>query len=686
MLSVVFVPEARSLDLTGNWNFVENDTGTEQRSTFNQRFGLTFSESLTSAVSFSGAVTYNNNWSEKSGSHEILQPNMGLNITNDIFQARFAGYILEETDTRDVERNDYSWESSIGSAWKKQLWPSLFIRYGANKSKNDLSAGSAGASNQEYDRYGINVDWNLIFFKVFYGFDGLQSEDLINLTETENTNHFAKFMTSHTFWKDRMTVNFSQQYSRNEQEFFAKIGPSGFVLRKKALVRTMATSDTTPADSSLGADIPGIRDNDLSVAIAGATLQLPPQLVNIGMELSTLEPEVDTIYLYTKEDLVALAGVNPNDVIFSLYVNTNSFDDTTWSLVPLGAGGVTYNAASRRYEFTTGRLTKQFVKLVADCSLLAVPIEITEIEAYEKEVDTRTVQVNQRHDTDFGIAYKVTPTLNLDYSFSHEKSEIRDGTDTERDSHAGGLSWVPRSSLGMNLSVSQTHSSRGANPENTGRNYSVGMAVKPMNTLDFNFGVNRNESYEGGNRTSTGHSYDMTTNANLYRDLSSSMNLNYSNSKNEINGESSDFYGAQLRFTARISPKFTVGFTEQFNRSESTLSNTDSGNTDMNISWRVSEILSVGIGGGYFWQDNATDTTSLNLDVTMLLTSKTQLSLTYNYNRNILTVENYFLNWSWAISKFLSFTTFGNFQTTDDTRSDDIWSIGAQLSFRTKGL
>jgi len=681
---------ARAIDLSGNWAYAENDDGTEQLSTFNERYGFNFSQQLTRAVSFNGGVNYTKQWTENSGTNQTLQPSVSLAASNDIFTAGFNGYLTESTDTQDVDRSDRSWESSLSSAWRKKLWPNLYLRYGERTSSNDLALDEAGAREQDEKRYGASADWDLLLGQVYYAYSESRIDDVVELSVSENKNHFAKFTTGKTFWQDKVSVNFSQQVNQSQQSFQALLGPGGYALRPKSLVGVMVVNDSTPTVSSMGTAQTALRDGDYDTSVPAAALQpipypLPNEQTNITIQLPPTDPAVDVIYVYTG---VLPLGVDPNNVGFDLYVLTDPNILTGWTnFANLPAGTVPYDTVNHRYMISIAQRSNQYLKLVASNTNFGQVVPVTEVTAFQKEYSSKTEQKNTQHSTNFGVGYRINPALNLDYSLSYQKTEV-DGrtTDLETTTHATSLRWDPRTIWSSQLSASQSRNTDGINPENMGRSYSLGMSLRPMTTLNFNLGLARSESYQGGMKSSTGHSLVLTTIADLYRDLSSALDLSYNTSKSEASGDTAKDYGTQLRLTARLSPKLTVDLSERYARNIGTAESMNSGSTDLNLSYRISEMLYLSTGASNYWRDNSDDTNTYNLGVTLVPTAKTQVSLHYAFMTSTWTSENYTLNWNWAISQFLSLNAFGRYLMTDQEETGDQWTIGTQLSARTMGL
>lgn len=682
MAGLIGAPNGHAIDLNGNWGYTESDNGTDQTSTFNQRYGTHLSRELTSALSMNGSLSYNRNWAERSGTDETLQPHIGFSLNNDLFRANLSGYMVENYAANGYDRSDRSWDSTIGSAWQKKLVPSVTLQYGERVSESDIAIGS-GTSRRDDSRYGANVDWDIIHGRINYGFSGMDSENSIDTSETRTANHFAKFSTAKSFFQDRVNINFSQQYNEGRQEYQANINPAGYALREKVVVQVNAAQDNTPLNTVMGGDIPAMRDSILTVAAPAAEIVLPPtEQVNIGFQVSAFDPEVDLIYLYTRDDLIALA-VNPANVGFSLYIVPNPLFPAVWTQVTLPAGSVTYSSVHRRFAISIPRQSSEYVKLVVDATLLGAPIPVTEIEIFEKEYSPSVISTTKRHGTDVGVNYQVSDAVDLGYAFSHNDNTASGGSSSDQTSHSASLRYDPMTTWSTSFTVSESLATSTTTEKSRARAYSLGGAWSPLATLRFQSGLSRSEAYTAGSKTSTGHSFNINTIADLYRDLSSSVDLNYATSKSETSNETTDIYGADLRLTARLNPQLTVSLTERYSvTASSSAPTTDGDNTDVNLSWRPSDILSFSSSASYARMDNSVDATAFNFSVHLIPATKTQLGFTYGARHATYFSENYSVNWNWLLSRNLSFLTYGRFDTSDAVGSDDAWSIGVQLSAR----
>ena len=667
ILSWEGVTLADTLGLSGNWQY--QHTGNDEDSdSYQQNYNLDFGHEMTEAMTLSGSVRYNHNWNEGRVT-EILYPTLGFGVTNDIFRLDFSGTATERMNSEGPNRSDRSWEARWNSTWSRDWWPEFLLRYGEALSMDDQTPRVVDTDSSQM---GLDIDWetawDILPAKTFYSYYGTEGTDKVTNLGNTNESHYARLELGRSFWANRFTFSFSQQYSLNHQESEGPIGTP----RPRSIYQCMAGEDDTPDKGTLPANSRLI-DHDYETS---ALVIEPDEEMNIGVKLEY--QQIDLFYFYTVEDL------RPADQSFTwdLWVSEDG-DDWTREANNLA---FIYNPSFRRFEIDIPGVKANYLKLVTKHTP-ADAVAFSEVEVMQRAVSKDEERDSENYMTDLGLGFRLATDLNLNYSLSLDESKSDSDYDEDqsqdRRTQTGTLAWTPSPYFSPSLNVSECRQDNNGDnetqqPDTLTRSYSISITSEPLSTLDLSSSVTRSENYEDDKKISTTDSYSLYATAALFPDLDSSLDLTYSTTDDEERNENTQNFGARTYLTARLSPKLTGDLTVEYNKS---MGETDSVSKDatLTLNWRPSDIFSLRGDADYTWEEEEANKSNYTVAMSVIPSDKTQVSLTYSYADSTSATENYGISCNWTINRIFSMNLNGSYQIKEDERP---WSISGQLAAR----
>ncbi len=658
---------ARPLGLSGSWRYMKSENGTSQE-TFLQNYNVDFGYDLTEAASLSGSMRYNR-YRTDNRITEVYAPVFSMNLRNDIFSANLASSLTERKDSDGPNFSTKTWEFNWNSNWVRPLWPSVRFFFGQSWFSDDQSPKILDTKSYHN---GVNLDWEWDSLETFYSYYHSNSKDMVNNSESDDARHFVRGQYSRSFLDNRLGLSLSQQFNYNRNRTEAWAGPGGTALIKTSVLQAYAGPDNTPAT-----DLPPVASGLINQNTADTAYQATSgETTNIAIRVDSVQ--VDLVYLYTETDL----GV-ANATSFSWAIYSSS-DGSTWTQETSSAG-FSYDSSFRRFEIHVPSLKVKYVKLVAT-QPLAFNFYFSEVEAFQEVSGTGTVTLSRYYRTyltDASVNYHFTDNIDLAYTISLEYSRPSDGADSDRRSQVGSLNWMINPKLSSTFSVSETWQQDENQPETTTRSYSISLNSAPIPTLDISFGITKNDNYEDGDKISSTYNYTIYTTAALFPDLDSSLDLTYTNTENYESNTTTDGYSARLTLTARLTPKLTMDLNSGYSQSSSDGSDTDTVDTNINLTWRPADVFSLRGSAYSRWESDSDDSRGLSLSTGIATTENTQLSLSYSYSYSTSESQTYNGFWSWTISEYLSFQLNGSYQIRED---EEPWMVSGQLNARFSGL
>lgn len=702
-LSEERVCQADPIGLNANWSYQQMGGDVSNRS-FIQNYNIDFSNEITRAIYFSGAMRYSRLWLDGVSTTTLLNPTLRTGVNNDLFRLELSTVASEritsktatDLSSNSVDFSNRSWEATWVSNWRNKWLPSIRLLYGEDYSWDDQTPRF---TDDNGSHLGANVDWDLSATQLSYSYYAQKDSNKISHTEQTGDTHSARLHTSRSFWNDRLTTGFSQQVTLSSNQTTASAGANGEVLLKNTIMTATSGVNRTPIYGSL-VENGALKDLDFE----NNALQIPELIgfdyINIGI---VSRPQiVDVIYLYTTTDITFVA----KQFQFDLYT---SEDGVNWAKKQADVT-YNYNSVLRRFELEIPRIQDKYLKLVITRTPLR-DVFISEIETYRREVVTGKFLDRFQYltyNTDMNLGFKFTHDLNFAYNFSLQNDiQHPAGNNQSRYANVGSLMWTPTKYFAPTLSINDARQyyEQAASPDTINRSYALKIASSPLPTLDMSMGVTDTERYENNQKISTAYNYNLYATATIFPDLNASFDTFYNwidvsgqgqkltsvyvlgsspltQSVNEAWARATRTFGSRLTLSSRVATNLNLDISGDYNRSLDVLDLTSKSCT-VTAAWRISELLSLRGIVGHTWEDQVSDSTFFNMILSVAPTYKTQTSFSYSYAKSTVLAQSYGLFWSWNISRFISFSLNGSYQMIDEKTP---WYIGFQLNTRFFGF
>lgn len=659
----------------GNWR-TENSKNDGYRESLQQNYSLNLEQDISEAMELQESFRYTRNWEGDGGTIETYNPALDFLVQNDLFIFDLKGQSLINRNSEGANTTLHSWEVNWNSTWRKKLWPRLRFDFGQDFNTNDENPRTLDTRN---DEWGAGVDWGYGPARLQYFYDSDKYTNEFADSENSSNEHFVRIDVGQTFWEDRLVLNLSQQLTHQSNDFFIQGAPGDTVLLPVSLGQVTADIDDTPLDGFLTPQ-PGLNDRNIDVS----GLSSDPLDLNIG--LKTDLQSTDLIYVYTVEDLETILG----PIVFSgfrwdLYSST---DAENWQLEETDLT-YTYNSAQKFFEIDITEIQRVYLKVVAvNPTPTGTVVDFSEVEAYDTIVLVSDSFSSSRDIEDYltnaSIGFRFNEKMNMLYSMSYNQRNLSDTGDQTSLIQTGTLNWQYSPTLLTVFSINDSRNEVSGNPEVVFRDYRLNFLPQIIPTLDINFGLTRNETYSGSAKTSTQHSFNIYAEAQVFPAMDLSLDTEYSiNDNEELGQETKNFY-ANLDTTARITPKMTVNFRNQYDNTRSDAGSRNQLDSNLSMSWRLTDILLIQFFGNSTLDSENDNSLGLGLNMTSALTDNTQLNFLYDMQDSSDEItQRALLGINWTIGKFFIFRS--NVQYMDNADEDDL-SVSTDLIMRFSGF
>ena len=365
---------ADPFSVSGNWNYREN--GREDADTltsFNQSYNLNFAKQLSAMMDLSSSIRYNDSQVSEGQDSSSLNPSATLNLRNDLFSLNFNGSESRTDSEGSVPLINQSWGGNFYSQLEK--WPGLRLYYNQSRTQDDQSRHE---QNTESTSLGASIDYTLAGFDLLYDFRSSTSENLVADTTTDTLNHYAQLKYSESFFRNRLSVSASQQYSSSETETETPVGADGTYIQPVTIWEGFSAIDDTPLLGTLPSNpllVDGNQEFSAGVEIA-QNLFTEPQ--NIGIQVDFQLVSRIQVYL---SDLVSPTVLGA--LSWELY---QSSDNNLWTQVnqPLTISTTIENRRTKVAIDFPVQVSARYLKLVVRASSFALePVYVAEVDAGE---------------------------------------------------------------------------------------------------------------------------------------------------------------------------------------------------------------------------------------------------------------------------------------------------------------
>lgn len=678
---------ADPFSVSGNLNYRQN--GGEEISTedaFNQSYNLNFIKQLSSAMDFSAATRYNENRLSDGNDSSSINPSAAFDLRNEWFSLNLNGSenrmdIEDEGDEGLVPVVNRTWGANLYSQIEK--WPNLRLHYNQSQLWDDQRV-----HEQELDStdYGGSVEYSWESLAMLYDLRRGESDDLVEDINTETLNHYAQLKYTESFFRDRLSIGASQQYSSSEIDTDAAVGDDGVVMQPITLMAGLsAVGRVDPRFVALDSTA-ALIDNNTVVR----SVQILPQdsdvYVHLGIEASSQPVSRMEIYfdkLLSPGEQGALAGA-----IWTVY---RSDDNRTWERVRQITPAFDIKAArSLAYVDLAVPVADRYLKVVISAiniQALATPVYVTEVRAGELIFTTadrlKTSTKFVSHQTQLSIGYRPAPNWSTGYSMRRVLNLPDSDLDNTQTTHALNASYAPSRYFAMALGASETRdNTTGDGKAGTMiRSYSTAFNSSPLATLDTSLGYTRTHGYEGGDETDQGDTIHGNVAAEIFPDLTMSFSPSWTRNRDLETGAKTTTYGFVLTSSARLTPRLNLTGNWNYAHSKSdsaadleeaeALSSRQYGAT---LSYRPSDVLLLSTS---YRRDVDMDDTSLSNTLAWLMTRTLQLNAGASFGLESDDPDQYTGTINWSISRNLAVQAGGAYQVA---QTGDVWSLMSSLN------
>jgi len=679
LLCAVWQEEAHAGPLAFSGTLGYNDGKGDDNEGFLQRYSLDFAEEVewTEAMTLSGMFRYDLSDQEEDV-RQVLAPTLEFSILNDIFYYNCSGTANFRFNEGSNDTRDQTWETSLENSWENPLLPIYHISFGQTINRDDQSPKTIDSISTFN---GVDIEWEYDFATLYYSYNGQKGENKVAESDDESISQLVRLDLEKGYWKNRLNLAFSYQYSDDDGESTVGVEPDGTALVPVGLAQVAAAVDDTPEFTFIIPTVPALSDDIYGQSAYSID---PNEKANIVLRADL--QRVDLVYAYTVEEL----GNEADDFRWDVY---RSFNGINWTLLTRDVPYL-YNEEDKRFEIETGGVEEVYFKLVSD----ATPqeeIELSEIEASRRVMADgpffHDVSDTAASQLDFSAQYLITESLQFSYSLSLEDGELATGQEQNTRTQSSSLQWNPVERFSSNVSVSESRQDYSDRALLENRSYAASCYVEVLPTLDTTFGVGRFETFEDDLQISQSDSFNFYTTATLFPDLLSSFDFVYTEGEQRGSEHTNNTLSTRLRLTAWLLPNLEADLIGDYNetKSEAESSKTE-GSASLN--WRPSDILSVHSAVRKSWERSNREVLDVSLAVNFAFTHKMQLGVNYSYRAEEEEQEGVGLSWSWNVTNTLSMRTTGTYlrnDTVDDDNSNDeeqlaeVWQIGTELVYRT---
>ncbi len=670
---------ADPFSVSGNWNYRENGgDATDTLTNFSQSYNLNFAKQLSSMMDFSSAVRYNESQASEGQDSNSLNPSASFNLRNDFFSLSLSGTENRTESEGSVPLINKTWGANVYSQLEK--WPGLRLSYNQSSTLDDQSNHT---QNSESTSLGASVDYSLAAFDLLYDFRTGTSEDLVADSTSDTLNHYAQLKYSESFFRNRLSVSASQQYSSNQTETDTPVGPGGIYVQPVLILEAYSAVSTNPLLGSLPTNF--LLDNDDRTTSAGVEIATNPitDYQNIGVRVESRP--VSRVQLYLSELILSSALLPLN---WELYRST---DNELWT--PVGQTlTVSFTTVAGRTLVSLDLpipVLAPYLKVVVNAVPPQFsPVYVAEIEAGElRTTDAARVLSKTKfvsHQTQLSLSYRPAPGWSTGYSMRRVLNLPDSGLENTQISHSLNASYAPSAYFTVALGASESSNQLEGEDASRSRSYSLAFNSSPLPVLDLSLGYTRTHSYEGGTEMSQSDLINANLAAELFPDLTLGFSPSWSRSRALDSGGETTSYGYSLTSTARLTPRLTLTASWNYAHSEtdtnapvtaeSVAAASTSTRYGATLSYRPSDVLLL---SGNLSQDLDADSTAMGGNLSCLLTRELQINVGAAFTSGEQDTERYNTSLTWSISRNLSLQGSGGYQIAD---SGDTWNFSTSLN------
>lgn len=653
--------EAETLSLTGNWKYQDTNAASDE---FSERYSFTTGKrfEFTDAMSLDSSIRFNRA-KDETLTRENLAPSVSYLINNDLFMFNLSGAANEEFNSKNAEKSNKSLAANLSSAWEMKQWiPQVGVNYNQSWQEDDHNPNLTNSENRST---GLNIQWGFLLSKLFYTYNLNENKNKVTGGSGNVSSHFARYQTSRSFWREKVSVNFSQQYNGSDNKNILPV--NGGIALLPMSVAGFSGEVSSPAGNYSLATNSDLTDTDVTDRAVTTTHDV--NYLNIGFK--TNYQTVTTLYLYTSTNLSFAAH---SAFSWDLYSSTAN---ATWTLEKSGLSA-TYDSLNNRFVIDISGYTREYLGVVAATDAGAILVSFSEVEIYQEisASGSQTLVKNRTssQQTDVNLSFKITNDLQLTSNLTYEQNNNSVGTDSHSTKVSNGINWFLADGMTLRANANFISRKRDNTPEDQTRSYGLSLEFLPLATVDTVLGVTLFELYESDQKLSESYNYNLQMVARLYEDLDARLDATFTQSDDNVTGSKSNNTSARMHLTARLIPGLVATLSSNYSKSSGATADVES---TVNLHWRLSEMLAVTSTYSQAW--TSSESASMSTGFELALTRNMQISFMYGRSIRPDSSQTTSLNWKWTISKYISMITTGSYQ---DGYGGEAWSVMNQLSTR----
>ena len=688
---------ADPFSVSGNLNYRENggDDMDTQRA-LNQSYNLNFIKQLSSSMDFSAATRYNN-YQDFKGTDDndsnSISPSAAFDLRNEWFSLNLNGSQNRMNDDDSPPLFNRTWGGNLYSQIEK--WPNLRLHYNQSQLWHDQRDHDQDVESTDY---GGSVEYTWKSLAMLYDFRRGESDDLVEDINTETLNHYAQLKYTESFFRDRLSIGASQQYSSSKIKTTDPFQIIQFLRGYSAVNEATPTVGILPENQAL------VDGDDRSSAGVKILPNENDIYVNVGIEINSAE--VNQVKIYLDDSLTISEQGALQQATWGIYSSSNNL---RWDLVERLAT-VSFNEEFARTVVSVrvdsaitdndGNFPKYIKVVVSNINFTTLDpdaaVNVTEIKAGDllSSTSTRDVTTSKfvSHQTQINIGYRPAPGWSTGYSMRRVLNLPESDQDSLQTTHALNTSYAPSRYFAMALGASETRdSTKNDNLARTLiRSYSAAFNSSPLDTLDVSVGYTRTYGYEGDEETDQGDTIHGNIAAEIFPDWTMSFspswtrNYSFSTAEEEAEGNANattTTYGFVLTSSARLTPRLNLtgnwNYAHSTSDSESELEEaraTSSRQYGATLSYRPSDVLLLSTS---YRRDVDADDTSLSGTLAWLLTRTLQLNAGASFGMESDDSDQYTSTINWSVSRNLALQAGGAYQVA---KSGNVWSLMSSLN------
>lgn len=669
------------------WETNENDEGRLLQS-YDHRLSFNLGQSLTDRVSATENINYNYRWQQEGEGRETVSPRATLSTSGDIFFSSLSVNSLRNLNSQSSQTDSDTLALTWASRWEKKFVPELLLNYDYSRSSREVN----GHLNED-DRqaFGGEVNWDFRLAKVFYSYR--RNDSTIQNYQTIQDSHLAKINAQRAWLAGRLRVAAGHEYGETRSERLFNFSTATTATPAANPTGVLVGTDTTPAAADDSTDtllLPApYLLNDLNPLLAPAYTVIAGTSDNCLVLDNNNGQQIDHVYLYT----LANTPTMTLGLTWSFY--SHDIPNTPW-LPMTGVAPPTYDTTNQRFVIVMPAVKAAYIKIVVKLDLAVPNLDFTEVQAdrvLHGAIGSTLSMVSDsiNNKSNFSLDYKINKAMAFYYSLLLENNELDGITQTELENHSSGLRLQNSAGdLKSNLSYSISRNRYTTNPEFQTDTYHLDISKVFLPTLTAALGGTHEKYSQAGALLYTRNSYTFYADARLYPDLTSRLDVNYSEQEdfNSASGGSlTDSLRSQFSIGSRLRPSLYVSLSDTYEAQNKDNSPSSKRNAiSLSGSWQASEWFSLNGAVQKADSNSANDAYSYSAGLTVGLGAGLELKANYSLQEAATRSQSGLATLRWSSRRNVSWEVGCNFAESEAGIITNVYKMYSrlQVNFATR--